>query len=199
MSLVASMMKMTEMRREKISSVKRVKNSTMLDNENILFGGEGGKTRTKTGHKPKSAGVGGRGCASIRLGGHHFRLEQAFGAATNRTTLPHRISPTLGEDRTFVPLPFLTESAGVPARVIIALIFQAHTSNPPTSPHREGPRSTVQPTCRAAGRAGSVAAQDQHAPKQEGKVFRTTIQSQDACMWNNACARIILVLPSGTS
>ena len=139
MSLVASMMKMTEMRREKISSVKRVKNSTMLDNENILFGGEGGKTRTKTGHKPKSAGIVRWTRLCIRLGGHHFRLEQAFGAAPNMTTLPHRISPTLGEDRTFVPLPFLTESAGVPARIIIALIFQAHTSNPST--HLATPRS----------------------------------------------------------
>lgn len=37
MSLVASMMKMTEIKREKISSVKRVKNSTMLDKENTLM------------------------------------------------------------------------------------------------------------------------------------------------------------------
>lgn len=36
MSFVASRMKMTEMRREKISSVNRVKKSTMLDSENTL-------------------------------------------------------------------------------------------------------------------------------------------------------------------
>lgn len=36
MSFVASMMKMTEIKSEKISSVKRVKNSTMFDRENAL-------------------------------------------------------------------------------------------------------------------------------------------------------------------
>lgn len=40
MSLVASMMKITEINREKISSVKRVKNSTMFDRENTLSWGK---------------------------------------------------------------------------------------------------------------------------------------------------------------
>ena len=49
MSFVASMMKMTEIKSENISSVKRVKNSTMLDKENKLWQREEkGHTNTKT-------------------------------------------------------------------------------------------------------------------------------------------------------
>lgn len=46
-SLVASMMKMTEIKSEKISSVKRVKNSTMLDKENTLMQREGKRRGTR--------------------------------------------------------------------------------------------------------------------------------------------------------